>query len=120
MFESGVMSQLNRGARFRVMYIETKETGLSGPARIGRVVFSKSGRTIYYGGRAFQSLGGQGFKANFFDVATGERFWISGPRRDGADRLYGGREPIEIDDDARVEYWTTIRGLPHRVGESKV
>ena len=45
---------------------------LSGPARIGRVAFSKTGRTLYYGDRSFQSLNGQGFKANYLDVDSGE------------------------------------------------
>jgi hypothetical protein len=98
------MSQLDRGEHSRIMFIESKATGLSGSARIGRVTFSKSGKTIYYRGRAFRSLSGQGFKANFFDSDSGEHFWISGPRRDGADRLYGGAVPVEIDDDVRVEY----------------
>jgi hypothetical protein len=37
------------------MYIESKAGGLTGPARIGRVRFSKSGATIYYQDKAFQS-----------------------------------------------------------------
>ena len=73
----------------RIMYIEDKSTGLTGPARIGRVSFSKTGRTLYYRGRSFQSLKGAGFKANYYDIETGEEFWISGPRKDGGDRLYG-------------------------------
>jgi hypothetical protein len=99
----------------RIMYIECKAAGLSGPARIGRVTFSKTGRTICYAGREFRSLKGYGFKANYFDVTTGEHYWISGPRRDGADRLYGERIPIEIDEDAREEYWSTVRKQPERV-----
>ncbi len=97
----------------RIMYLENKSEGLSGPARIGRVTFSKTGRTIYYKGRSFQSLKG-GYKANYFDTETGERYWISGPRKDGADRLYGEAVPIEIDEDVREEYWAEIRGLPER------
>jgi hypothetical protein len=112
------MSQLDRGEPSRIMYLESKAGGLSGPARIGRVTFSKSGKTVYYRGRAFQSLSGQGFKANFFDAETGEHFWISGPRRDGADRLYGGAVPVEIDADVRVEYWTDIRSQPDRIGDA--
>ena len=96
----------------RVMYIESKADGLSGPARVGRVSFSKSGKTLYYGGRTFQSLKGSGFKANYFDVDSGDEYWISGCKRDGSDRLYGERVPVEIDDDVRVEYWTEIRGQP--------
>jgi hypothetical protein len=94
----------------RIMYIEYKGRGLTGPARIGRVTFSRSGRTLHYRGQAFQSLKGSGFNANYFDLETGEHYWISGPRRDGADRLYGERMPVEIDDDVREEYWREIRG----------
>jgi len=86
----------------------------TGPARIGRVTFSKTGKTLIYGGREFQSLKGQGFKANYFDVETGAKFWISGCRKDGADRLYGERVPVEIDAEVRHEYWTSIRGMPDR------
>lgn len=97
-------------AKTRIMYIEDKSEGLDGPARIGRVTFSKSGRSIHYGGRTFQSLDGSGFKANYFDVESGDHFWISGPRKDGADRLYGGSKPVEIDADVEREYWRDIRG----------
>lgn len=95
----------------RIMYIEDKSQGLNGPARIGRVTFSKSGKSIYYAGRTFESLKGSGFKANYFDVDTGQHFWISGPRKDGADRLYEtGGETVEIDADVAEEYWRGIRG----------
>jgi hypothetical protein len=103
--------------RTRSMYIESKPDGLTGPARIGRITFSKTRRTLHYGDRQFRSLHGSGFKANYYDVATGDEYWISGPRRDGADRLYGERIPVEIDDDVRVEYWTEIRRRPDRVDE---
>ena len=98
----------------RIMYIECKATGLTGEARIGRVTFSQTGRTLYYGGRTFRSLKGNGFKSNYFDVETGEEYWISGCRKDGADRLYGERVPVEIDEDVREEYWTAIRMMPER------
>lgn len=104
--------------RTRIMYIEEKSSGLSGDARIGRVAFSKTGRTLYYAGQTFQSLKGMGFKANYYDLETGDRYWISGPRKDGADRLYGEALPVEIDDDVREEYWTQIRGLPSRVADT--
>ncbi len=100
------------------MYIESKAEGLAGPARIGRVSFSKRGRTVYYGGKAFQSLKGAGYKANFYELSTGEEFWISGPRQDGNDRLYGERLPVLIDDDVRHDYWTDIRRQPDRVDDA--
>jgi hypothetical protein len=96
----------------RIMYIENKANAISGPARIGRVIFSQTGKMLYYGGRKFQSLGGKGFKANYSDVETREEYWISGCKKSGVDRLYGGT--IEIDEDVREEYWTTIRGMPER------
>ena len=94
----------------RIMYIEDKSQGLNGPARIGRVTYSKSGKSIHYGGRTFGSLGGRGFKANYYDEETDNHFWISGPRRDGEDRLYVSSMPVEIDEDIAEEYWRVIRG----------
>jgi len=100
----------------RIMYIECKAGGLTGPARIGRVTFSKTGRTLYYHGRTFQSLKGRGFKSNYYCVETGDDYWISGPKRRGGDALYGSA-PIEIDEDVREEYWRDIRREPDRVHE---
>lgn len=99
------------------MYMEYKGSDLTGPARIGRVTFSKTGRTLYYGGKSFRSLKGAGFKSNYYDVETNEQYWISGPRKDGKDRLYGERVPIEIDEDVREEYWRDIRGLPEKIDQ---
>jgi hypothetical protein len=101
----------------RIMYIECKAGALTGAARIGRVTFSKTGRTIYYHGQRFQSLKGAGFKSNYFDVDSGVDYWISGPKRAGGDALYGGSTPIDIDEDVREEYWTTIRRQPERASE---
>jgi hypothetical protein len=103
---------MSKSAKSRVMYIECKAAGLNGPARIGRVTFSKTGKGIYYRGHFFHSLKGQGFKANFRNEQTGEEYWISGPRRDGQDRLYVSNIPVEIDEDVREEYWTQIRKEP--------
>jgi len=102
----------------RIMYIEHKGDALTGPARIGRVAFSKSGKSVYYDGRRFETLAGSGFKANYFDVETGDHYWISGCKRDGADRLYGERLPVDIDDDVRVEYWTEIRKQPESASKT--
>ena len=97
------------GHRTRIMYIECKGQGLTGPARIGRVTYSKTGATVYYRGKQFSKT--QGFKANYVDVDTREEYWISGPRKDGRDALYRTNIQPEIDDDVREEYWTKIRGL---------
>ena len=96
----------------RIMYVENKGEGLNGPARIGRVTFSRTGATLYYKGREFGRLGGSGFKANYSCAETGEHYWISGPQRDRVDRLYKSDWPVEIDEDVREEYWTEIRKRP--------
>jgi hypothetical protein len=97
------------GHKSRIMYIERKAGNLTGPARIGRVMFSKTGATIYYRGHEFRSLKGAGFKANYYEVATGEEYWISGPRKDGCDALYSTNVRTEIDAEVRDEYWSRIR-----------
>ena len=89
------------------MYIEKKVGEIVGPARIGLVTYSKTGKTIYYRGRSFASLNGNGFKANFFDKETREEYWISGCMEDGTDALYS--VVIEIDEDVREEYWLSIK-----------
>lgn len=95
------------------MWIEYKGSdGMVGPARIGRVTFSKSGKSLYYGGMRFETLSGQGFKSNYFDVESGEHYWVSGCRQDGMDALYATE--VTIDEDVREEYWVAIRGLPDR------
>ena len=47
----------------------------------------------------------------------GITYWISGPKKRGADKLYGG--VVEIDEDARVEYWTKFRCMPELVGSKE-
>lgn len=106
------------------MYIESKAGGLTGPARIGRVTFSKTGATLYYAGKSFQSLKGSGFKSNYFDIESGDPYWISGPRKDGQDALYTTHVAPEVDADVHDEYWSQIRGMhvpprrPERSGDA--
>jgi hypothetical protein len=90
------------------MYIESKAESLQGPARIGRVTFTKSGKGIYYKGREFYRI-----KANYAESRSHDPYWISGPRRDRRDRLYcPSGLPVEIDDGVREEYWREIRKKP--------
>lgn len=84
-------------------YIELK-TGYydDGPAWIARVKLSKSGRTIYFNGRALnQDSSGTG---NFVDLETGESFWVSGVKRDGRDRHWAGSGKILVEAVALNEY----------------
>ncbi len=94
------------------MYIEEKAGVASLEANIGKVCFSKTGRTLKYDGKEFQSLKGSGYKANYYDVETGEHYWISRCRKDGNDGLY--KTKVYVDEDIREEYWTDIRKMPER------
>lgn len=98
--------------KYEIMYIEDKEGVAALAARIGKVFLSKTGKTLKYGGREFQSLKGSGFKANYFEVETGGHYWISGCRKDGNDSLY--KTTVFVDEDIRKDYWTDIRGMPER------
>ena len=78
--------------RTEIKYIELK-SGFSdnGNAWIGLVSFSKSGKTIYFDGKAFQSLNGMGISGNYFDLESGDEYWISGVKKDMSDRhKFGG------------------------------
>jgi hypothetical protein len=50
------------GHKTRIMYIERKAGNLTGPARIGRVTYSKTVATIYYRGKEFRSLKGDALR----------------------------------------------------------
>lgn len=77
-------------------YIELK-SGYSddGPAWIGYVRSSKSGRTVYFNDRAYQPL--RGGRGNYFDVESGEEYWISGIKKRGSNRHPCGRGKIVVD-----------------------
>jgi hypothetical protein len=95
----------------RIMYIERKaDDSEATPARIGRMRFSKSGKSVHYDGRTFETLAGRGFKANYFETVTGDEYWISGCKKDGSDPLFS--KLVVIDEDVREEYWSAIRNLP--------
>src|SRR5690349_7433585 len=98
------------------MYVEKKSRGLDGDGRIGWVELSRSGRSYLYRGRRLGKTK-SGYKYDCVDEENGDRYWVSGPHEDGADKLYGGL--VQIDEDARVEYWTRIRGLPSRVDDTE-
>jgi len=110
-------SEAPRGRKSRIMYIERKAGALNGPARIGRVTFNRTGRTIFYGALVFRRIVGGGFKSNYIEEGSGDDYWISGCKRRSGDRLYLSNVPVEIDEDVRLEYWGDIRGRPERANE---
>jgi hypothetical protein len=98
------------------MYVQLK-TGHNtdrGPAWIACVRFTRTWRTAYVHGRTLRRVTGTAeanFDSNFYDVDTGEEFWISGPKRDRTDGRYSNQGPL-IDDDAREAYEAFLAGAP--------
>tara|TARA_R100000027_G_scaffold23393_1_gene16940 strand:+ start:438 stop:839 length:402 start_codon:yes stop_codon:yes gene_type:complete len=89
----------------KLLYVERK-SGFSddGPAWIGRGSFSKSGRTIYFNGQAFQSMKGAGIAANHYDLETAEEYLISGVKKSESNRHWAGRGLIQIDREVVEEF----------------
>src|SRR5262245_39332846 len=98
-------TQLNRGLKRRLMYVENKDGEIDGAkARIGWVTFSRYGQTVYYRGRELAKATGGGIRGNFFDAATGEEYWVSGVKKRGSNVHRAERITVEIDADALDAY----------------
>jgi hypothetical protein len=98
-------TQLNRGTKTRLLYVENKDGQIDGAtARIGWATFSKTGQTIYYRGRTLQKAKGGGIRGNFFDIASGEEYWVSGVKKRGSNVHPAESVSVEIDPDALAEY----------------
>lgn len=101
----------------RLMFVQLKtgHDGDRGPSWIGWVDFNRSWNTARYRGRELRRAKGGFGDANFFDTATREGFWLSGPKRDRTDTRYGP-STTTVDDDAREAYERFLAGeaLPGR------
>lgn len=79
-------------------YIELKSGfGDYGPAWIGMAEFSKSGRTIYFNGKALKNSNAQGIAGNYYDIENGDEYWVSGIKKNGNDRHWAGGGKVMID-----------------------
>jgi hypothetical protein len=77
-----------------------------GPAWIVGVQVSRSGRTVYFNGKAFKR--GPSASGNYFDIQSGEEYWISGIKKNGQDRHWAGSGKITIEASAVDEYLRII------------
>ncbi len=91
-------------------YIELK-TGYAdnGPAWIGYVEYSKSGKTVYFNDKAFGGNGHGGCS----DIESGEIYWITGVKKDGNNRHQFGNGIIQIEESA-IEEYEAITGITVR------
>lgn len=99
----------------RIVYVELKSDFADrGPAWIGRANFSKSGSTVYFNGNAYRV--GQGVSGNYYEIETGDEYWISGVKKNGLDRHWAGGGIIDVDESVVEEYLNFVgwRELPSR------
>ena len=95
----------------QLVYVEHKSSpGNAGRAWITRARVSKSGRTMYFDGRALTRSTGGGISGNHHCLETGDEFWISGVKLDGRDRHWGTPGPVMVDPQV-VEEYLALRGL---------
>jgi hypothetical protein len=59
------------------MWIEQKSGQFAGQARIGRVAFSTSGASLLYPRPDIPVAKGQGFKASYGDVESGDEYRVT-------------------------------------------
>ena len=102
--QSAVVRTIEPSSDAVLRYIELK-TGYAdnGPAWIARVKLSKSGRTIYFNGKALKRAA-RGVSGNHYDVQTGQEYWVSGVKKRGLDRHWAGSGIVSIEAAAVSEY----------------
>lgn len=90
-------------------YIELKSGFAdSGPAWVARVGMSRSGRTVYFNGRALKRIGKSGIAGNHRDLETGEEYWVSGVKKDGLDRHWAGAGKVSIEASVVADYLAIV------------
>jgi hypothetical protein len=93
-------------------YIELKSGHAdNGPAWIGYVTPSKTGRTLYFNGRGLMKRKGQRrgeSGGNYVDMETGESFWVSGVKKNGEDRHWAGSGKVLVEAAAVSDYLKVI------------
>ena len=86
-------------------YIELKSGYAdNGPAWIARVKVSRSGRTVYFNGKALKRATGGGVSGNYIDIETYEEYWVSGGKKNGLDRHWAGSGLVVIEASIVGEY----------------
>ena len=92
-------------------YVELK-TGYSGsgPAWVAQVTGCKTGRTVYFNGKALKRTSRARTAANHYDLETGQEYWVSGIKKNGRDRHWAGSGKIKIEASAVRAYLELVGG----------
>ena len=85
----------------KLIYVELK-TGHddNGPAWIGYGVYNRTGKTVYFNGKALQK--GRGTSSNYFTEE--DEYWVTGIKKNAEHRYPWGKGKIQIDQTAVTEY----------------
>jgi len=88
-----------------IIYVELK-SGYSdnGPAWIGKAQYSKTGKVLYFNGKALHALTRRQNFETHADMETGEYYWVSGVKKDQTDRHWAGSGKIMVDREVVDEY----------------
>ena len=84
-------------------------TDHNGPAWIGFAETSRSGRMVYFNGRAYARTTGGGVVGNAYDVESREFVWISGVKKRETNRHVFGSGRTSVSEDA-VEALLQLKG----------
>jgi len=92
----------------KILYIEKCAPSHSGEARIGKVSYSKTKQTIYYKSKSLQKR--HGLRGNYYDLDTGEEYWISGVKKRGSNRHWAttGDNKIIVDKEAINDFLSIV------------
>jgi len=75
----------------------------NGDAWIGYAEISRTGRTVYFNGKAFVRAPSS-VMGNHLDVDNYDEYWISGVKKTGTNRHWAGSGRIQIESTAVSEY----------------
>jgi hypothetical protein len=88
-----------------LIYVELKSGYAdNGPAWIGRAEYSKSRKMIYFNGMALRQLTRRQNFETHSNPETGDRYWVSGVKKNQADRHWAGSGIITIDEAVVADY----------------
>ena len=81
-----------------IRYIELKSKHSdNGPAWIAAVQYSKSKKSIYFNGKLLKFLDGRGVSGNYYDIESGDEYWVSGVKKHHWNRHPWGTGKIRIE-----------------------
>jgi hypothetical protein len=97
-----------------IKYIEHKPSEHTDRATawIARVWPSSTGRTLYFNDMALKRC--SGFDSNHYDLVSGDNYWVTGVKKKGSNRHWGGTSPIQIEQSLVEWYEGYVKDKGHQ------